>query len=69
MKPPATLAEMVAAAIAAGRLRVFAEGERTLPVPLAPPRDVRMRPEGCGPGRMIGRHPSIDVYDRSGANR
>lgn len=64
MKPPADLAGMIAAALASGRLRVIPEGQRALPAPLPRPIDNRCRPEGCRAGRMLGRLPGIDAYDR-----
>lgn len=65
---PFDLADMVAAAIALGRLRVIAQGVRALPVaaPAAPPLPIR--PEACGCGRLLSRRPGLDVYDKARAS-
>ncbi len=54
-----TLEEIVAEAVAAGRVRRVPEGARSLPPP-PPPKGVNQRPESCSSGRQILAMPGAD---------
>lgn len=54
-----TLEEIVAAAVAAGRVRCVPEGARAPPSP-PPLKSPHQRPESCGAGRQILAMPGAD---------